>query len=69
MDVVILDAGGGGLEALRKLRESGSKLPVLVASGDIVEGNFDDSTRFVMKPIPLDRLDRELNQLAAHRRH
>ena len=67
MDVVILDAGGGGLEALRRLRETGSTLPVLVASGTMVEGNFDDTTRFVMKPIPLDRLDRELTQLASHR--
>jgi CheY-like chemotaxis protein len=68
MDVVILDAGCGGLEALRALREAGSNLPVLVASGSIVEGNFDDSTRFMMKPIPLDRLDRELTLLASKRR-
>jgi CheY-like chemotaxis protein len=68
MDVVILDAGGGGLEALRKLREGGSTLPVLVVSGDMVEGNFDDHTRFVMKPVPLDRLDHELSLLASRRR-
>jgi CheY-like chemotaxis protein len=68
MDVVILDAGGGGLEALRRLRESGSTVPVLVASGDMVEGNFDPLTRFVMKPIPLERLDRELSYLVATRR-
>lgn len=68
MDVVILDAGGGGLEALRKLRESGSNLPVLVASGSMVEGNFDESTRFMMKPVALDRLDRELTLLASRRK-
>jgi CheY-like chemotaxis protein len=68
MDVVILDAGGGGLEALHELRGRGSKLPVLLASGDMVQGNFDDCTRFVMKPIPLERLDRELSYLVATHR-
>lgn len=68
MDVVVLDAGGGGLESLRKLREGGSTLPVLVVSGSMVEGNFDESTCFVMKPIPLDRLDRELTLLTSSRR-
>jgi CheY-like chemotaxis protein len=67
-DVVILDAGGGGLEALTELRARGCDMPVLVASGDMIEGNFDDATRIVMKPIALDRLDRELTQLAARKR-
>lgn len=67
-DVVVLDAGGGGLESLARLRASGSDLPVLVASGDMIDGNFDESTRIVMKPIPLERLDRELTQLASRRR-
>jgi DNA-binding response OmpR family regulator len=66
-DVVILDAGGGGLQALARLRGGGSRLPVLVASGDMVEGSFDECTRVLMKPIMLDRLDRELTQLASRR--
>jgi hypothetical protein len=41
---------------------------VLLASGDMVQGNFDDCTRFVMKPIPLERLDRELSYLVATHR-
>lgn len=66
-DVVILDAGGGGLEALARLRRRGVEVPVLVASGDHVERPGDPFTRCAMKPIPLDTLDRELASLAALR--
>lgn len=67
-DVVVLDAGGGGLDSLMSLRARGSTLPVLVVSGDMIEGNFDEATRVVMKPVALDRLDRELTDLASRRR-
>ena len=63
-DVVILDAGGGGLEALTRLRTRGVEVPVLVASGNLVERPGDPFTRCAMKPIPLDTLDRELASLA-----
>ena len=63
-DVVILDAGGGGLEALTRLRARGVDVPVLVASGDLVERPGDARTRCVLKPIPLDALDRDLASLA-----
>jgi len=63
-DVVILDAGGGGLEALTRLRARGVDVPVLVASGDLVERLGDARTRCVLKPIPLDALDRDLASLA-----
>jgi len=63
-DVVVLDAGGGGLEALARLRARGVDVPVLVASGDIVERAGDARTRCVLKPIPLDALDRDLASLA-----
>jgi len=70
-DVVILDAGGGGLEALRRLRAKGSALPVLVASGDMLDekavGDGHAATQVMLKPIPLDRLDRTLTALAAKR--
>ena len=63
-DVVVLDAGGGGLEALTRLRARGVDVPVLVASGEIVERKGDPLTRCALKPIPLDTLDRELASLA-----
>jgi len=63
-DVVILDAGGGGLEALTRLRKRGVEVPVLVASGEIVERPGDPLTRCALKPIALDTLDRELASLA-----
>ena len=63
-DVVILDAGGGGLDALERLRTRGVAVPVLVASGEIVERPGDPRTRCMLKPIPLDSLDRELTSLA-----
>ena len=63
-DVVVLDAGGGGLEALARLRARGVGVPVLVASGEIVERAGDPLTRCALKPIPLDTLDRELASLA-----
>lgn len=63
-DVVILDAGGGGLEALARLRARGVDVPVLVASGDIVERAGDPLTRCVLKPIRLERLDTDLASLA-----
>jgi len=66
-DVVILDAGGGGLEALQRLRARGSALPVLVASGESLDekavANGHPATRVMMKPIPLDQLDRTLTAL------
>jgi len=63
-DVVILDAGGGGLAALARLRARGVAVPVLVASGEVVELAGDPRTRCALKPIPLDTLDRELASLA-----
>lgn len=70
-DVVILDAGGGGLEALRRLRAQGNALPVLVASGEPLDektiANGHTATRVMMKPIALDALDRTLTALAAMR--
>jgi CheY-like chemotaxis protein len=63
-DVVVLDAGGGGLEALARLRARGVGVPVLVASGEIVERPGDALTRCVLKPVALDTLDRELASLA-----
>ncbi|MFM1803398.1 MAG: Response regulator receiver domain [Planctomycetota bacterium] len=63
-DVVILDAGGGGLEALDRLRARGVEVPVLVASGELVERTGDRFTRCTMKPFSLDTLDRELSSLA-----
>ena len=70
-DVVILDAGGGGLEALRRLRAQGSAVPVLVASGDPLDekviANGHAATRVLMKPIALDELDRTLTALTAIR--
>jgi CheY-like chemotaxis protein len=67
-DVVILDAGGGGLEALRRIRARGVSVPVLLASGGDVDGPLDPLTRFALKPVPIDRLDRELTALAALRK-
>lgn len=64
-DVIVLDAGGGGLAALSRLRASGSTQPVLVASGDMIEGSFDECTRVLMKPIMLERLNHELSNLVA----
>jgi DNA-binding response OmpR family regulator len=63
-DVVILDAGGGGLEALRAIRARGDNTPVLVASGDEVDVGNDPQTAALVKPFPLDVLDRELARLA-----
>jgi CheY-like chemotaxis protein len=63
-DVVILDAGGGGLDALRTLRARGDNTPVLVASGDEVDVGNDPQTAALVKPFPLDVLDRELARLA-----
>lgn len=64
-DVVILDAGGGGVEALRRLRARGVETPVLLASGDYVPFDGCRFTRTAMKPFALDALDRELAALAA----
>lgn len=68
IDVVVLDAGGGGIEALSRMRARGVDVPVLVASGDHVderlERGSDPRTRCMLKPIPLDALDRELASLA-----
>jgi CheY-like chemotaxis protein len=66
-DVAILDAGGGGLEALERLRARGEDLPVLLASGDLVERPGDPRTRSAMKPVDLALLDRTLAELAAMR--
>jgi CheY-like chemotaxis protein len=66
-DVVILDAGGGGLDALRAIRARGDNTPVLMASGDEVEVGNDPLTKALLKPFSLDVLDRELARLAALR--
>jgi CheY-like chemotaxis protein len=66
-DVVILDAGGGGLDALRAIRARGDNTPVLVASGDEVDVGNDPQTAALVKPFPLNVLDRELARLAALR--
>lgn len=63
-DVVILDAGGGGLEALHAIRARGDNTPILVASGDEVDVGNDPQTAALVKPFPLDVLDRELARLA-----
>ena len=49
---------------LRWQRARGVEVPVLVASGEIVERPGDALTRCALKPIPLDTLDRELASLA-----
>ena len=64
-DAIVLDAGGGGIEALLEIRARGSVVPVLIASGDIIEGNFGEPTRILMKPFHLHELDRQLATLAA----
>ena len=64
-DVVILDAGGGGIEALARLRARGVGVPVLVASGEEIALRPDPLTRFLLKPFPLKSLDRELAALSA----
>jgi CheY-like chemotaxis protein len=64
-DAIVLDAGGGGIEALLEIRARGSVVPVLIASGDIIEGNFGEPTRVLMKPFHLHELDRQLATLAA----
>lgn len=66
-DVAILDAGGGGLAALDRLRARGSDLPVLLASGDLVERADDPRTRTALKPLELKELDRALAELASLR--
>ncbi len=66
-DVAILDAGGGGLGALDRLRALGNGLPVLLASGDLVERAGDPLTRTALKPLDLKRLDHALSALAALR--
>ncbi|MFM1823261.1 MAG: hypothetical protein RI967_1527 [Planctomycetota bacterium] len=66
-DVAILDAGGGGLGALDRLRALGNDLPVLLASGDLVERADDPLTRTALKPFDLKRLDHALATLAALR--
>ena len=66
-DVIVLDAGGGGLEALRTLRAAGLQVPVLLASGhllDHVASEFGPTTRTILKPFGLDILDRELTILS-----
>ena len=64
-DAIVLDAGGGGIEALLEIRARGSLVPVLISSGDIIEGNFGEPTRILMKPFHLHELDRQLATLAA----
>lgn len=64
-DVVILDAGGGGLEALSRMRGRGIDIPVLLASGGEIRLKPDARTRTAMKPIALHALDSELTLLAA----
>jgi DNA-binding response OmpR family regulator len=64
-DAIVLDAGGGGIEALLEIRARGSVVPVLIASGDIIEGNFGEPTRVLMKPFHLHELDHQLATLAA----
>ena len=63
-DVVVLDAGGGGHEALIRLRARGVDVPILLASGESIDAPVDALTRFALKPIPLDALDRDLASLA-----
>jgi DNA-binding response OmpR family regulator len=66
-DAVILDAGGGGVEALRALRGRGERVPVLLASGDIVDAKGDDRTRTLLKPFALGSLEATLRELSALR--
>lgn len=67
-DVIVLDAGGGGAEALRRLRARGVEVPVLLASGGEVDAPSDAFTRTALKPFALDTLDRTLGSLAAMRK-
>lgn len=64
-DAIVLDAGGGGIEALLEIRARGSVVPVLIASGDIIEGSFGEPTRILIKPFHLHELDRQLATLSA----
>jgi CheY-like chemotaxis protein len=67
-DVLILDAGGGGLSALASLRARGVGTPVLLTVGEgldaSLDGAIDPRTRILRKPYRLDALDRELGMLA-----
>jgi hypothetical protein len=65
---MVLDAGGGGIEALARLRARGVDLPVLLASGDDLDPSLDPLTQTISKPFPLNRLDRVLASLAALKR-
>ncbi len=67
-DVIVLDAGGGGVEALRRLRARGVEVPVLLASGGDVVAPEDPFTRTALKPFALDALDRTLGSLASMRK-
>ena len=66
-DAVIVDAGGGGLEALHAVRARGVDVPALVASGEFVATPKDPWTRFVLKPFGLDTLESTLLALSATR--
>jgi CheY-like chemotaxis protein len=66
-DAVIVDAGGGGLEALHAVRGRGADVPALVASGEFVATPKDPWTRFVLKPFGLDTLETTLRALSATR--
>jgi CheY-like chemotaxis protein len=67
-DVVILDAGAGGLSALASIRARGVGTPVLLTVGEgldaSLDGAIDPRTRILRKPYRLDALDRELGMLA-----
>jgi len=66
-DAMVLDAGGGGIEALYALRDRGETLPVLLVSGAPVDELPSGTTRMLLKPFPLDELDRTLTKLCAAR--
>lgn len=64
-DMVILDAGGGGVEALREIRRRGVSVPVLLASGEMVSAPGDPRTECMMKPMGLAALEAAINRLCA----
>lgn len=66
-DAIVLDVGGGGIEALRTLRDRGETVPVLLVSGAPADDLPSGATRLLLKPFPLDELDRALTQLCAAR--
>ena len=59
VDLVLMDVrmpGMGGLEALRRLRTSGSEVPVILMSAYETPGEMEGASFFLEKPIEPDNL-------------